>query len=82
VTGVAVSAQDRVFVKFWSDDHTISVAEVVDGKLRPFPDEAWNTKDGPVDKRWVCVQSVVVDDQDAVWVLDPASPKTEAVLSI
>jgi hypothetical protein len=28
----------------------------------------------------VCVQSVVVDDQDALWVLDPASPKTEAVV--
>jgi DNA-binding beta-propeller fold protein YncE len=26
------------------------------------------------------VQSVVVDDQDALWVLDPASPKTEAVV--
>ena len=82
VTGVAVSAQGRVFVNFpfWSDDHTISVAEVVDGKLRPCPDEAWNVKDGPVNKRWVCVQSVVVDDQDALWVLDPASPKTEAVV--
>ncbi len=82
VTGVTVSAKGRVFVNFpfWSDDHTISVAEVVDGKLQPFPDEAWNAKDGPVDKRWVCVQSVVVDDQDALWVLDPASPKTEAVV--
>jgi hypothetical protein len=36
VTGVAVSAQGRVFVNFPFDDHTISVAEVVDGKLRPF----------------------------------------------
>ena len=26
------------------------------------------------------MQSVVVDDQDALWVLDPASPKTEAVV--
>jgi DNA-binding beta-propeller fold protein YncE len=26
------------------------------------------------------VQSVVVDDQDALWVLDPTSPKTEAVV--
>ena len=31
-------------------------------------------------QRWICVQSVVVDDQDALWVLDPASPKTEAVV--
>lgn len=82
VTGVTVSAKGRVFVNFpfWSDDHTISVAEVVDGKPKPFPNDAWNAKDGPPAERWICVQSVVVDDQDALWVLDPASPKTEAVV--
>jgi sugar lactone lactonase YvrE len=82
VTGVTVSAKGRVFVNFpfWSDDHTISVAEVVKGKLKPFPDDTWNEKDGPPAQRWICVQSVVVDDQDALWVLDPASPKTEAVV--
>ena len=82
VTGVTVSAKGRVFVNFpfWSDDHTISVAEVVDGKPKPFPDEAWNAKAGPAAQRWICVQSVVVDDQDALWVLDPASPKTQAVV--
>src|SRR5437868_208283 len=75
VTGVTVSAQGRVFVNFpfWSDDHTTSVAEVVDGKPKPFPDDAWNAKDGPAGGRWVCVQSVVVDDQDSLWVLDPAA---------
>ena len=82
VTGVTVSAKGRVFVNFpfWSDDHTISVAEVVEGKPKPFPDDAWNAKDGPPAQRWICVQSVGVDDQDALWVLDPASPKTEAVV--
>ena len=41
VTGVTVSAKGRVFVNFpfWSDDHTISVAEVVQGKPKPFLDE-------------------------------------------
>jgi hypothetical protein len=53
---------------------------VVDGKPKPFPDEAWNAKAGPPAQRWICVQSVVVDDQDALWVLDPTSPKTEAVV--
>lgn len=82
VTGVTVSAKGRVFVNFpdWSDDHTTSVAEIIKGKPKPYPDEAWNAKDGPAGKRWVCVQSVVVDDQDFLWVLDPASPKTEAVV--
>ncbi len=82
VTGVTISAKGRIFVNFpfWSDDHTTSVAEVVDGKPKPYPDAAWNAKEGPLEARWVCVQSVVVDDQDALWVLDPASPKTEAVV--
>jgi sugar lactone lactonase YvrE len=82
VTGVTVSAQGRVFVNFpfWSDDHTTSVAEIVNGSPKPFPDETWNAKDGAPGSRWICVQSVVIDDQDALWVLDPASPKTEAVV--
>jgi hypothetical protein len=79
VTGVTVSKKNRVFVNFpnWSDDHSTSVAEIVDGKPKPFPDEAWNTKNGAPDKTWVCVQSVYVDDDDFLWVLDPAAPKTE-----
>lgn len=82
VTGVAVSKEGRVFVNFpfWSDKHTVSVAEVIDGKLRPFPDGSWNQKDGAPDKRWVCVQSVYVDAENTLWILDPASPKMEGVV--
>ena len=69
VTGVTVSSEGRVFVNFpfWSDDHLLSVAEIIDGRPVPFPDEAWNAKSGPPEARWVCVQSVVVDDQGALW---------------
>ncbi|HEV3410040.1 MAG TPA: L-dopachrome tautomerase-related protein [Chthoniobacterales bacterium] len=80
VTGVAVSKSGRVFVNFprWADEHTISVAEIVDKKPKPFPDEKWNG-DGPPGERFVCVQSVYADAQDNLWVLDPASPKMEGV---
>lgn len=77
LTGVGVSTKSgRVFVNFpyWSDDHSISVAEVINGQLKPFPDEEWNTP-GPASSHFICVQSVVVDDQDNLWVLDPAAPK-------
>jgi sugar lactone lactonase YvrE len=83
VTGVAVSPEGRIFVNFpfWSDGHTLSVAEVMkDGALKPFPDEAWNKNDGPPDSRWVCVQSVYFDDAGYLWVLDPASPKMAGVV--
>jgi sugar lactone lactonase YvrE len=84
VTGVAVSRTGRIFVNFpfWSDAHTTSVAEILpDGEVRPYPDIAWNSKTGPSDKRWICVQSVYVDDTDALWVLDPAAPKMGSIVT-
>jgi sugar lactone lactonase YvrE len=82
VTGVGVSQKTgRIFVNFpfWSDDHSLSVAEIVDGKPRPFPDQEWN-KPGAPGSHFVCVQSVVVDDQDNLWILDPAAPKMQQIV--
>ncbi len=82
VTGVAVSQKTgRIFVNFpnWSDDHTISVAEVVNGSPKPFPNEEWN-KPGDPASHFVCVQSVVVDDQENLWILDPAAPKMKEIV--
>jgi hypothetical protein len=44
VTGVTVSGDGRIFVNFprWTEDTAISVAELKDGQVRPYPDEAWN----------------------------------------
>ncbi|HEY2615664.1 MAG TPA: L-dopachrome tautomerase-related protein [Chthoniobacterales bacterium] len=81
VTGVGVSKSGRVFVNFpdWSDDHTISVAEIIEGKPKPFPNEDLN-KPGPAGSHFVCVQSVVVDGQDDLWILDPAAPKMKEIV--
>ena len=82
VTGVAVSLKSgRIFVNFpyWSDDHSISVAEIVNGQPRPFPNEEWN-KPGSSNSHFICVQSVVVDDQDNLWILDPAAPKMQEIV--
>jgi len=78
VTGVTVSKNGRIFVNFpdWSDDHTISVAELINRQPKAFPNEQWN-KLGPPATHFVCVQSVVVDTSDALWVLDPAAPKMQ-----
>lgn len=83
VTGVAVSKTGRLFVNFpyWSGDHKLSVAEVLkDGSVKPYPDEQWNRKEGDPAKRFVCVQSVYVDDQDVLWILDPAAPMLDKVV--
>ncbi len=83
VTGVGVSSKGRIFVNFprWEEDVAISVAEVgPDGALTPYPDKAWNAfrnADASAAKpgaSFVCVQSVTVDAQDRLWVLDPAAP--------
>jgi sugar lactone lactonase YvrE len=82
VTGVGVSQKSgRIFVNFplWSDDHLLSVAELVDGQPRPFPNEEWN-KPGDPGSHFVCVQSVVADAEDNLWILDPAAPKMQEIV--
>lgn len=84
-TGVAVTEDGRVFVNFprWSPDVPVSVAEVlVDGTLRPFPDEEWNSwvPDANPSTSFVCVQSVVADGKGSLWVLDPASAGFQGVV--
>jgi sugar lactone lactonase YvrE len=84
VTGIAVASDGRIFVNFpyWSDAHSVSVAQLGENSaLTPYPDSNWNSNEGPVDRRFICVQSVVADDQDGLWVLDPASVKLEGVVS-
>ena len=88
VTGVTVSEGGRIFVNFprWTEDNAISVAELKNGALVPYPDAAWNAwrnefKDQmPAAAGWVCVQSVVADGRGSVWVLDPAAPGMDKVV--
>ena len=86
-TGIAVSQQGRLFVNFprWDKDPLYSVAEVLpDGSLRPYPGNEWNRwgKDeaNHPEAHFICVQSVVVDGYDFLWVLDPASPAFKGVV--
>ena len=88
VTGVSVSKDGRIFVNFprWTEDTAVSVGELKDGKVVPFPDERWNEwrnarKDelSAID-HWVCVQSVVVGPNGNLWVVDAAAPAMAAVV--
>ena len=86
VTGLAVSKSGRLFANFprWTNEYKYAVVEVLpDGTSKPFPDEKWNSwqdKDPDVAGKFVCVQSVVVDDTDALWVLDPGNPGQQGTL--
>ncbi|KQP41605.1 SMP-30/gluconolactonase/LRE family protein [Methylobacterium sp. Leaf106] len=88
VTGVTVSKDGRVFVNFprWTEDSAVSVAEVKDGRITPFPDAEWNAwrnarkDDVSAGDHWICVQSVVASPDGNLWVLDPAAPGMAAVV--
>jgi sugar lactone lactonase YvrE len=76
-TGVTVSHKGRIFVNFpkWGDRVKFTVAEIRDGQLVAYPNEAVNRtdSDNPA-KALVSVQSVVVDPVDRLWILDTGSP--------
>jgi len=83
-TGVAISAKGRLFVTYprWSDTYKYGVVEVMpDGSAKPYPDAAtnsWQLGESGLDK-WVCVQTAYVDDQDFLYIVDPAAPKLAKV---
>ena len=84
-TGVAVTRDNRVFANFprmETDTIPYSVAEVNGSQATPFPDVAWNTWDRsmPPQNKFVCVQSVYVDADNFLWVLDAASPQMRGVV--
>lgn len=83
-TGVAVSAKGRLFVTYplWSDTYKYAVVEVMkDGTSKPYPDAAMNDWKPGADgmNKWVCVQTAYVDDDDYLYIVDPAAPKLEKV---
>ena len=84
VTGVSVSRTGRMFVNLprWTVDVPVSVGEVKNGRIKPFPDQSWNayrnaSQTNQPGTQFICVQSVVVDHGDNLWVLDPAAPGQE-----
>ena len=88
VTGVNVNTDGRIFLNFprWTEDTEISVAELKDGKVVPYPDVEWNAwRNAKKDKieakdHFVCVQSIVIDHSGHLWVLDPAAPAMGALV--
>lgn len=79
VTGVTVSKTGRVFANFprWGDPVVNSVVEIVNGREVPYPNVEWNRRPTQGSNHFVCVQSVVVDPKDRLWVIDPAAIKMQ-----
>ncbi|MBD3884611.1 gluconolaconase [Phormidium tenue FACHB-886] len=75
-TGVTVSQAGRIFVNFprWGDPVEFTVAELKDGEPVPYPNAEINrpNPNNPA-QSFVSVQSVVIDPQDRLWILDTGS---------
>jgi len=82
-TGVAASG-DRIWVNFPRRDRSVStsVAELVEGRVVPWPNEAWNawTPNDSGEEQFVAVQSVWADDRGSLWVVDTGNPLQEGVI--
>ena len=84
-TGVAVSQQSKMFANYPRmevDTIPYSVAVIDAGQALPFPNQEWNTWNPSLTPQdhFICVQSVYIDDQNNLWVLDPASPQMRGVV--
>src|ERR1700712_1215839 len=94
-TGVTVSRHGRIFVNFprWGDDVPFTVAELVNGKAVAYPNAQINDwpgrnlpnpnafKDEAANQaHFVNVQSVVVDPEDRLWVLDTGAPMLKNIV--
>lgn len=83
-TGITVSQRGRIFVNYprWEDKVEYTVAEIVNGREVPFPDASVNRLDlSRVADTFVSVQSVVVDPNDRLWILDTGSINLMPIVS-
>lgn len=72
--GLSVTSNNRVFVSFpnYDGDGHYGLAEIINGKLRPYPDLSWNRKTSKKENKnhFLRIQDLFVDSQDFLWVLD------------
>ncbi len=80
LTGISAANDGRLFINFprWSDRYLNAViVHAPDAEDQPYPDVEWNRWDGKpqtASSHFVCVQAVVVDKANTLWVVDAAAP--------
>ncbi|GFE68225.1 L-dopachrome tautomerase-related protein [Chroococcus sp. FPU101] len=75
-TGVTVSQEGRIFTNFprWGDQVDFTVAEIKNGQPVAYPNAEINKPNSSdPSKSFVSVQSVVIDPQNRLWILDTGS---------
>ena len=83
-TGLALSKEGRLFVNYprWSDNVPLSVAELNNNKPVPYPDAVMNNWQPGKNSatHLICVQAVLIDNKNRLWILDPANPQFKGVI--
>ncbi len=84
-TGISISKSGRTFVSYprWTKGLPHSVAELdAAGTPTPFPTREWNSWTGIENpgKRFIAVQSIFIDADDHLWVLDTGNPEFKGVI--
>lgn len=77
--GVTVSQDGRIFVTFprWGDDVPFTVEEVIGDRVVAYPNADINLQNSLAEESLLSVQSVVVDPDNRLWMLDTGRPLFE-----
>ena len=83
LSGVAISKEGRLFVSYplWSTTYQNALVEVVNGAKTPYPNQtmnSWVMGDSGMNQ-FVNVQSITIDANNNLWVVDAASPYENGV---
>jgi len=83
LTGIAKESNGPLFVSYprWSDTYRYGVVRVDDHDAVPFPDLGMNqwVPDQDGRNKWVCAQSLYIDDSTHIWVVDPSAPMMKQI---
>lgn len=80
--GIAITKTGRTFITFPRNKiYEYGVAEITGGQKKPYPDAEWNRYDSTkAETHFVNAQAAWPDNEDNLWILDPANPMDEATI--
>ncbi|MFP4499348.1 MAG: L-dopachrome tautomerase-related protein [Vulcanimicrobiota bacterium] len=86
-TGIALAEDGTIFVNYplWrGESNSVYVAKVIPpDRAVSYPDVTWNDwelRENSVEENFVCPQSVFIDNENNLWVLDTGNPRFGGVI--
>ncbi|QPH40834.1 L-dopachrome tautomerase-related protein [Pedobacter endophyticus] len=83
LTGLAKEPSGKLWINYprWSEIYRYAVVTAEGNTVTPYPNAEMNNWQSGQDgtNKWVCVQSVYIDDNGGLWILDPAAPMMKTI---